>query len=73
MERPDDTALLVLELLNSMKPVPPRPRHPPRARTAEPAPGIRRASARARDAGAFPHPVALSKGHARGNKAGAGL
>ena len=27
MERPDDTALLVLELLASMKPVPPRPRH----------------------------------------------
>ena len=29
MERPDDTAMLVLELLNSMKPVPPRPRHAP--------------------------------------------
>ena len=28
MERPDDTAMLVLELLNSMKPVTPRPRHP---------------------------------------------
>jgi pimeloyl-ACP methyl ester carboxylesterase len=28
MERPDDTALLVLELLNTMKPVAPRPRHP---------------------------------------------
>ncbi len=27
MERPDETALLVLELLNSMTPVPPRPRH----------------------------------------------
>ena len=31
MERPDDTALLVLELLNSMTPVAPRPRHAPRA------------------------------------------
>jgi pimeloyl-ACP methyl ester carboxylesterase len=28
MERPDDTAQLVLELLGSMKPVPPRPRRP---------------------------------------------
>ena len=28
MERPDDTAMLVLELLNSMVPVVPRPRHP---------------------------------------------
>ncbi|MEP6504641.1 MAG: alpha/beta hydrolase [Betaproteobacteria bacterium] len=28
MERPDDTALLVLELLSTMKPVPPKPRHP---------------------------------------------
>ena len=28
MERPDDTALLVLELLNTMKPVAPKPRHP---------------------------------------------
>jgi hypothetical protein len=28
MERPDDTALLVLELLSSMTPVPPKPRHP---------------------------------------------
>jgi hypothetical protein len=27
MERPDDTAMLVLELLNSMTPVVPRPRH----------------------------------------------
>jgi hypothetical protein len=33
MERPDDTALLVLELLNTMKPVPPRPRHPGQAAT----------------------------------------
>jgi hypothetical protein len=30
MERPDETAQLVLELLGSMTPVPPRPRHPPR-------------------------------------------
>lgn len=39
MERPDDTATLVLELLNSMTPVPPRPRHPaaPAADAAPPA------------------------------------
>jgi hypothetical protein len=38
MERPDDTARLVLELLDSMQPVPPRPRHPRAATAATPPP-----------------------------------
>jgi len=39
MERPDDTAMLVLELLNSMQPVAPRPRHAPRDANAARPPG----------------------------------